>query len=80
MDNVIMQEKPILSVRNLQKKFGQNEVLKNISTDIYKGEKVVIVGASGSGKPGGGFLPAPLSGQPTGHLHGRTLCLCGIPA
>lgn len=50
MDNVIMQEKPILSVRNLQKKFGQNEVLKNISTDIYKGEKVVIVGASGSGK------------------------------
>ena len=49
MDNKIF-EKPILSVKNLQKKFGNNEVLKNISTDIYKGEKVVVVGASGSGK------------------------------
>ena len=48
MENI--QEKPILSVINLQKKFGNNEVLKNISTDIYKGEKVVVVGASGSGK------------------------------
>ena len=40
----------ILSVRNLQKSFGENEVLKDISTDIYRGEKIVIVGASGSGK------------------------------
>ena len=49
MENEIF-EKPILSVRNLQKKFGNNEVLKSVSTDIYKGEKVVVVGASGSGK------------------------------
>lgn len=43
-------EKPILSVRNLKKCFGDNVVLKDVSTDIYKGEKVVIIGASGSGK------------------------------
>ena len=43
-------EKPILSVKNLQKSFGSNVVLKDISTDIFKGEKIVIVGASGSGK------------------------------
>lgn len=40
----------ILSVKNLQKTFGDNQVLKGVSTDIYKGEKVVIIGASGSGK------------------------------
>lgn len=43
-------KKPILSVKNLKKTFGKNVVLKDISTDIYKGEKIVIVGASGSGK------------------------------
>lgn len=43
-------EKPILSVKGLKKCFGDNVVLKSVSTDIYKGEKVVIIGASGSGK------------------------------
>ena len=41
---------PIISVRGLEKSFGDNHVLKGISTDIYKGEKLVLVGASGSGK------------------------------
>ena len=43
-------KKPILSVKNLKKSFGANVVLKDISTDIFKGEKIVVVGASGSGK------------------------------
>lgn len=37
-------------VKNLEKKFGKLEVLKNISTDVYEGEVVVIIGPSGSGK------------------------------
>ena len=41
---------PIISVRSLKKSFGKNEVLKDITTDIYKGEKVVVIGPSGSGK------------------------------
>ena len=39
-----------ISVQGLNKKFGHNEVIKNISTEIREGEVVVIIGPSGSGK------------------------------
>ncbi len=41
---------PVIDVKNLQKSFGDHLVLKGIDEHISKGEKVVIVGASGSGK------------------------------
>lgn len=40
----------ILSIKNLKKSFGHNEVLKNISFDVNKGEVISIIGSSGSGK------------------------------
>jgi len=40
----------VLEIKNLNKSFGENEVLKDISTDIKKGEVVVVIGPSGSGK------------------------------
>ncbi len=40
----------ILSVKNLQKSFGDNQVLRGIDIDVKKGEVVVIIGASGCGK------------------------------
>ncbi|MBE6642413.1 MAG: amino acid ABC transporter ATP-binding protein [Ruminococcaceae bacterium] len=40
----------MIEVKNLCKKFGKNEVLKNIDYKIEKGEKIVVVGPSGSGK------------------------------
>ena len=40
----------MIDVRGLQKSFGSHKVLKGINEHISKGGKVVIVGASGSGK------------------------------
>ena len=40
----------MIDVKNLYKNFGKVKVLKAVSTQIEKGEKVVIVGPSGSGK------------------------------
>lgn len=40
----------ILSIKNLHKSFGKNEVLKGIDLEIGKGQVVVIIGPSGSGK------------------------------
>jgi ABC-type polar amino acid transport system ATPase subunit len=45
-----MDTRPILSLRNVCKRFGQNEVLKDISLDVASGEVVVVFGRSGSGK------------------------------
>lgn len=40
----------ILEVKNLEKKFGDNLVLKDINMAVNKGEVVTIIGSSGSGK------------------------------
>ncbi|MCZ0701758.1 polar amino acid transport system ATP-binding protein [Natronobacillus azotifigens] len=40
----------MIKVENLSKKFGDNEVLKDISAEVKKGEVVSIIGPSGSGK------------------------------
>ena len=42
--------KPLIQIKNLTKSFDQVKALKNISTNIYPGEVVFIVGPSGSGK------------------------------
>ncbi|AWN19397.1 amino acid ABC transporter ATP-binding protein [Streptococcus sobrinus] len=40
----------LISIKNLHKYFGENEVLNGIDLEIQKGEVVVIIGPSGSGK------------------------------
>lgn len=40
----------MIDVKHLYKQFGDNVVLKDISTTIKEGEKIVVIGPSGSGK------------------------------
>jgi phospholipid/cholesterol/gamma-HCH transport system ATP-binding protein len=43
-------DEPILVIRNLFKSFGNNHVLVDFNLEIKKGESVVVLGKSGSGK------------------------------
>ncbi|MBQ4238068.1 MAG: amino acid ABC transporter ATP-binding protein, partial [Ruminococcus sp.] len=40
----------MIQVENLHKSFGKTEVLKGINAEIDKGDVMVVIGASGSGK------------------------------
>ena len=40
----------ILEIKHLKKSYGQNQVLKDISLTVKKGEVISIIGSSGSGK------------------------------
>lgn len=72
-----MQEK-ILKVTGLRKSFGENEVLKGIDFDVQRGETIVILGSSGSGKSTMlrclNFLESPTEGRI--EVHGK---LVGTP-
>lgn len=50
--NELRKEQPpaIISIRGLEKRFDGNVVLDGVDLDIYEGETIVILGASGSGK------------------------------
>ncbi|WP_440408519.1 amino acid ABC transporter ATP-binding protein [Neorhizobium petrolearium] len=72
---------PILRVTDLQKYFGDLHVLKGIDFSVEAGERIAIIGGSGSGKstflrclnfmemPSGGTIA--LDGKPIGKPHGR---------
>jgi len=41
---------PVIEITNLRKGFGMQEVLKNVSLELFEGENLVVLGKSGSGK------------------------------
>jgi phospholipid/cholesterol/gamma-HCH transport system ATP-binding protein len=45
-----METQPIIAIENLHKSFGSNNILKGINLTLNKGENLVILGRSGSGK------------------------------
>lgn len=40
----------VVAIRNLKKSFGTKEVLSDINMDLFRGENLVILGKSGTGK------------------------------
>lgn len=75
---------PFLSVRNLSKSFGIVKVLNDVSLDVHKGEVVVLLGRSGSGKStvlrciaglepidGGDITLQGMTARKPSDLHGR---------
>jgi polar amino acid transport system ATP-binding protein len=65
----------LLSVRGLAKRFGNNDVLRGIDLDVEPGERIAILGASGSGKSTMlrclNFMEMPDAGTVT--LDGKTI-------
>lgn len=45
-----METQPIINIKNVHKTFGENKILKGINITAKKGESLVILGRSGSGK------------------------------
>lgn len=40
----------VISIKDLYKSFGSNHVLRGVDLDVHKGENVVVLGRSGTGK------------------------------
>ena len=41
---------PVIRIRNLHKRFGDLHVIRGVDLDVARGERIAIIGASGSGK------------------------------
>jgi len=50
MNEAVKENSVILSIRGLEKSFGELQVLKGIDLDVKHGEKIVLLGPSGCGK------------------------------
>jgi len=59
MNDTLVQEKArpsvadddvVIRIEHLKKTFGDNEVLKDISLELHRGENIVVLGRSGQGK------------------------------
>ena len=48
--HVIDRSQSVITIRDLYKSFGSLKVLQGIDMDVYKGENVVVLGRSGTGK------------------------------
>jgi phospholipid/cholesterol/gamma-HCH transport system ATP-binding protein len=49
-NQIINRETPVITIKDLYKSFDDLEVLKGVNLTVYKGENVVVLGKSGSGK------------------------------
>ena len=49
-DGAAAQRRPMLSIAGISKRFGDHQVLRDVSLAVMAGEVVVVIGPSGSGK------------------------------
>ena len=61
--NIDSQKEPIIELKGVSKSFGKNVILDHVDLTIYRGEALVIIGPSGTGKSTilrivAGLLPA----------------------
>ena len=49
-ETTISEKKPVIRIKNLCKRFGEQVVLDNCNMELYEGENLVLMGKSGSGK------------------------------
>ena len=61
-------EEQVISIRNLNKSYGSNQVLKDINLDIYKGEIIGYIGPNGAGKSTTVKIMLGLVGEYTGDI------------
>ncbi|RYZ96018.1 MAG: ATP-binding cassette domain-containing protein, partial [Sphingobacteriaceae bacterium] len=40
----------VISIRGVEKSFGDYDVLRGVDLDVYQGENLVVLGRSGTGK------------------------------
>lgn len=52
MENVkqLPQSEAVISIKGLSKSFGELDILKSIDLEVFRGENMVVLGRSGSGK------------------------------
>jgi phospholipid/cholesterol/gamma-HCH transport system ATP-binding protein len=50
MENNVQKQEVVMEIKNLNKSFGENHVLRDFSLTMYKGETLAVLGKSGSGK------------------------------
>ncbi|WP_149243316.1 ATP-binding cassette domain-containing protein [Dyadobacter sp. 32] len=50
MSEVKQEGEPVILIKDLYKSFGDLDVLRGVNLEVYKGENVVVLGRSGTGK------------------------------
>jgi len=50
IQHTINKEEKVISIRDVYKSFGDLHVLRGVNLDVYKGENIVVLGRSGTGK------------------------------
>ncbi|MGD9627673.1 MAG: ABC transporter ATP-binding protein [Pyrinomonadaceae bacterium] len=80
MNNITESKQSAVSVRNISKRFGDVEVLKDVSFDVAQGEIVVLLGASGSGKTTILRIVAGLETPNTGNIVFHSKDVTDLPA